>query len=58
MDTNQDREREPTGTLEQMRRELRQSIESTVEKSMMENQFNKSKVEFGAVPSFEFLSPS
>lgn len=35
---------EPTGTLEQMRKELRLNIESTVEKSVMDNQMNKSKV--------------
>lgn len=35
---------EPTGTLEQMRKELRLSIESTVERSVMDNQMNKSKV--------------
>ncbi len=36
---------EPAGTLEQMRKELRVSIESTVEKSVMEIQMNKSKVQ-------------
>lgn len=35
---------EPTGTLEQMRKELRVSIESTVEKSVMDTQIHKSKV--------------
>lgn len=35
---------EPTGTLEQMRKELRVSIESTVEKSVMDMQIHKSKV--------------
>ena len=41
---NQGQGWEPTGTLEQMRKELRVSIESTVEKSFMEIQMNKSKV--------------
>lgn len=44
MDPNQAKEWEPTGTLEQMRKELKVSIESTVEKSVMETQMNKSKV--------------
>lgn len=35
---------EYAGTLQQMRKELRRDIESTVEKSTMENQMNKSKV--------------
>lgn len=44
MDTHQSQGWEPTGTLEQMRKELRVSIESSVEKSVMEAQMNKSKV--------------
>lgn len=44
MDTHQSQSWEPTGTLEQMRKELRVSIESSVEKSVMEAQMNKSKV--------------
>eukprot|EP00752_Nemacystus_decipiens_P007062 g6329.t1 len=44
VDPNQTQGREPTGTLEQMRKELKVSIESTVEKSVMESQMNKSKV--------------
>ncbi|CAM9962272.1 unnamed protein product [Ascophyllum nodosum] len=35
---------EPTGTLEQMRKDLRLNIESSVEKSVMDNQITKSKV--------------
>lgn len=42
--TDRSRAWEPTGTLEQMRKELRLNIESTVEKSVMDNQMNKSKV--------------
>lgn len=44
VDPNQTQEWEPTGTLEQMRKELKVSIESAVEKSVMETQMNKSKV--------------
>lgn len=44
MDPIQTQGWEPTGTLEQMRKELKVSIESTVEKSVMETQMNKSKV--------------
>lgn len=44
MDSHQSQGWERTGTLEQMRKELRVSIESTVEKSVMETQMNKSKV--------------
>lgn len=43
-DMSQSQGWEPTGTLEQMRKELRVSIESTVEKTVMEIQMNKSKV--------------
>lgn len=47
---------EPTGTLEQMRKELRVSIESTVEKSVMDTQIHKSKVESLSQESCRFLT--